>query len=303
MNKLPVLRATGEVYAGVTRHFLQLLIVAWPAVLIIFAGTVLVNWYLVSIGFDEAVRDYMSDPDPEKLKHAKDLLAQPTALMLDWGANIAAFLAGAVAAVRWHRFVLFGENNPVGKSGGHLVRREDGSYLWVLLKLLAVAAVAFIVWGVFFSSAVAIFSKGPGAEWAGGLIKFAAILVVIWGGVLMLRAALALPAAALGADSRLAAAMENSTGNSWRLLAMSLLLLFPLFIVGGLVMLQSGLAESHGLSKWLLMKDFTLKEALLAAFSTVFSFYSLMLQITMLSVAYREIIGLPGEEEPPEVTV
>lgn len=55
MRKLPVFRSVGEVFSGVTRHYLQLILAAWPAVILIAVGAVLYVWAYREAGFGELI--------------------------------------------------------------------------------------------------------------------------------------------------------------------------------------------------------------------------------------------------------
>jgi hypothetical protein len=97
---------------------------------------------------------------------------------------------------------------------------------------------------------------------------------------------IALPDAALGQGGRVMEAFRRTRGNSWRLLGAFLILLVTaaiLMVIAGLVL---GALSGIGLVGTVIGD---------ILYAGVYLF-SLMVQITMLSVAYREIVGMPGEE-------
>jgi hypothetical protein len=288
MRKLPVFRSTGEVLSGVTRHYFQLLFAAWPAVLVTFA----LEWVTYFI-LEAMVSDLFQEEPAAKVEFENfdEAIAffrdHSTELLIIAGYFLAVLLVGAIAAVRWHRLVLLGEG--AGSPVRHL-RAEDGRYIWTAIK----------IWLIFLSGFVALLLLLVLFSWqnAGPLMLIVLPVVIIGmfaAGIAFLRMSLALPDAAVGRGGRVRAVFKASSGNGFRLLGFSIVLslasLIPLLIVGLVGVIFYLLMEQRGLQNhWIV-------GSIAYVANVGLSFYFAMLQITMLSVAYREIIGLPGE--PP----
>jgi len=285
-KKLPVFASLGEVLSGVTRHYVQLLVVAWPAVIIILASAFVLGWQYYEAGVFQA---YVSDnggPDLAAILAAQQKLEASEAQVLIWIAQFGLMLASAVAAVRWHRFVLFGEGAN-GFGGIKLLRKEDGLYIWATIKMLGVMLVAIAVVVALIMLIGMLKPRGVLAT----ILAIPTMIFVIWLYLGFLRIMLALPDASVGQGGRVFAVFRASAGNGWRLLGLAMLvglsmiaIMFAIALVIGLVVKVLGLG-------------LTTSPAALAVAAIVYLgiyLYFLMAQITMLSVAYREIIGLPA---------
>lgn len=100
MRKLPVIQSFKEVYAGVTRHYFELIMVAPAGVTMILLGYAA----LIYSGFF-----------PGLAAEEEHIWASATRLEIvlvsaSWIAVLIGFIS---AAVRWHKFVLLGER-PTG---------------------------------------------------------------------------------------------------------------------------------------------------------------------------------------------
>ncbi|MBX3446850.1 MAG: hypothetical protein KF765_08845 [Parvibaculaceae bacterium] len=139
MRKLPVFRSVGEVFAGVTRHFFELLRIALVPVALsfgVFAAAAfwvddpeLVRWTL-SIELPEETGLYETDALAEEDKRSR-------AIMFGL-AVLASYLIYVPAIVSWHRFVLYGEKT------SSLLRWEDMRYVISVIKI-ALAFLFFLV--------------------------------------------------------------------------------------------------------------------------------------------------------------
>jgi hypothetical protein len=106
----------------------------------------------------------------------------------------------------------------------------------------------------------------------------------------LLRLMLALPDAAIGQPGKVIGIFPASQGNTWRMVGYGVLIgLIYTAILFGLVLILGLLGAVIG--------GGAIAVLLLGAVGLAAYFYFLMLQITMLSVAYREIVGLPGGHE------
>ncbi|MGX1196711.1 hypothetical protein [Parvibaculum sp. MBR-TMA-1.3b-4.2] len=287
MNKLPVISSVSEVFTGVTRHYFQLLFAVWPAVVILLGVAALVTLLVFyGVGPEGMAQIIRNDTGLEGgLTGSAGPSDKISSFLISAGIVLGALLVGAMGAVRWHRFVLLGEGG--GTSGlAHFLRAEDGRYLWTTVKIwLITVAVVIAVWSVLQIFAV----KG-----LGGLALIAVPLLfigLIAGAVALLRMSLALPDAAVGRGGRIRFVFAQSSGNGGELLGFSILLsilsMIPALVFQGMgVALQSWFHHQGIEEHWLFL-------VLGTTASVGVSLYFAMLQVTMLSVAYREIIGLP----------
>lgn len=200
-------------------------------------------------------------------------------------------VASAVAAVRWHRLVLLGEGAGGSRTGIKFIRSEDGSYIGALIKIALVGIVALLVIGVIIAVPVMLL----GAENMRGVVSLvfglSALVAYLWLISLFMRLMLALPDASVGQGGRLRAVFKASTGNGWRMLGLALILgvitIIGLIVVLFLLGLVVGLLHGAGDGVSIVAIIGGVVVYILAYL------YFLMTQVTMLSVAYREIIGLP----------
>jgi hypothetical protein len=290
MRKLPVFRSVGEVFSGVTRHYFQLIVAAWPAAILITIGVALYVWAYGEAGFGEMIVLMQSGASPEEIAAAAEAVDQAAMGPTYFAATVLLMLASAVAAVRWHRFVLIGEHS------GMLLRREDFRYIWTFIKVMLLYFL-LILFGVFLVIGLqALSGESMKAGNAGvvGFLEMAAVVLIVVGylyafGVL-LRMMLALPEVSVGGRGKVFSILSASEGNTWRMLGYGLVIVLAYGLIAlGLALVLSLLAAVLG--------GGALLTVLIAAAGLGAYFYFLMLQITMLSVAYREIVGLPGGHE------
>lgn len=290
MRKLPVFRSVGEVFSGVTRHYFQLLVAVWPAAILIAIGVALYVWAYGEAGFGELIVLMQSGASPEEIAAAAEAMDQAAMGPTYFAATVLLMLASAVAAVRWHRFVLIGEHS------GMLLRREDFRYIWTIIKVMLLYFMlilfgAFLVIGL---QALSGESMKAGNAGVVGFLEMAAAVPIVVGylfalGVL-LRMMLALPEVSVGGRGKVFSILSASEGNTWRMLGYWLVIALAHGLIAlGLALVLSLLAAVLG--------GGALLTVLIAAAGLGAYFYFLMLQITMLSVAYREIVGLPGGHE------
>ncbi|PKP77461.1 MAG: hypothetical protein CVT81_09295 [Alphaproteobacteria bacterium HGW-Alphaproteobacteria-3] len=296
MRKLPVIRSVSEVFSGVTRHYFQLAFLALPAVLVLLFVSAYQYWILYKVGF-YSLAERMSGreaPGDIAATYGKMLSAIPWAQIVP--VILIGALASAIAAVRWHRFVLLGDGS------SPILRREDLQYLWTTVKVLfflflffvVVSAGGGIVIAVIAGAAAGAGDDGGFAEL--GLLFLVLIPLVLVGYALMIgvtmRLLLALPAVAVGADGGVIETWHATSGNTWRIAGYTLLIYIPMFVVFAILeRLILGTTEAMTDNGGMVIAAMTV------LLGIVLYLYFLMTQITMLSVAYREIVGLPGGHE------
>lgn len=290
MKKLEVIKSVGEVYAGVTRHYLELLATAWVW-LLAGAAVILLAGDLVLSDVATRLEQMARQAAPEGANVSAGEIFQMLIFMgIYW-------LTAVAAAVRWHRFVLLGEHSVrsgLGEPGFFLYVIR---YVWAGIKLFVVYIIAVLVFVLIYALTNGTAGSPAFVSVVGSMLSLA---MLIWGAVLLLRMSLALPEAATGGQGSLRAALAATENNIWQLLGYALLitlgliamnfiysyvLLFLLSMLAGTSMAELG--GMKGLSPELRVVSFVLQLPL--------QFFNMMVGVTMLSVAYREIIGLPTD--------
>lgn len=288
MRKLPVFRSVGEVFSGVTRHYFQLVFAAWPAVILIAVGLGVYIWAYGEAGFGDLFALVQSGASPEEIAAAMEAVDQRAMGPAYFASILLMFLASAVAAVRWHRFVLMGEQS------GALLRREDFRYIWSFIKTMVLYIAMIVVGGVIVAAIFGLAGLSGGDSGAAGFVIMAGGIAIIVGYLVVLgiflRLMLALPDAAVGGSGKVFAAFSASAGNTWRMVGYAILIgiVFALAVI--VVAVVVGLVSA-------MLGGGIVTTVLAAVVGLAAYFYFLMSQITMLSVAYREIVGLPGGHE------
>lgn len=290
MRKLPVFHSVGEVFSGVTRHYFQLLIAAWPALIFVIVAMGLYAWSYYEAGIG-TLFELMKAQEPSSSEITAAFLAveQNISSPIYYTAFALMTVASAVAAVRWHRFVL------MGAAGGVLLRMEDARYIWTFIKvMLLYFLMAILLFAVVFGiAAVSGIAKEGGNPAGAGFLGMVLVVGMVVGYLLIIgffmRLMLALPDAAIGLSGNVRAILKATQGNTWRMVGYAVLigLLYGVMMIG-LILILAIVGAVLGTGPAL---------AVSAIVGTAAYFYFVMLSITMLSVAYREIVGLPGGYE------
>lgn len=176
-------------------------------------------------------------------------------------------------------------------------------YLWTSLKLTLVLLFAvfvlamLVMFAAIGGSNVAGFHTEAGKS-VGSTLAFIAIgLAYIALGYYVFRFSLAFPDAALGQGGSISEAWTRTEGNGWRLLIYGLLVQTPssaITWIGGFVI---GVVVKTVLSlAGVATPDLTMKIGMV--FILPIMLFQWMVTVTMLSVAYREIVGLPSGMAP-----
>ena len=108
IRKISATSVAGEVLSGVTRHYFQLLLAAWPAVLFVALAYAFMGWMYHNSGYIELMTSGLDKIGPEALEEVEQKLNAGAGGVALQALPIINIIAGAIAAVRWHRFVLLG---------------------------------------------------------------------------------------------------------------------------------------------------------------------------------------------------
>ncbi|MDO8289468.1 MAG: hypothetical protein Q7T44_09650 [Parvibaculum sp.] len=291
MKKFPVFKSVGEVFSGVTRHFLDLIWIARVPLCVYVAAYIAI--LLNNTGGPAGMRSMSVGV----LK-----VGMPASWLSSWSnigvfflALIVLFVSIVAAAVHWHRFILLGERD------GSLFGEFKIAYLLTSVKLVVFASLMLsggLVMTYFpFSSILQLGLSIYGIVIAVCLVFGIYLAVLLW----LVRASLALPQAALSSSRSIVSVWDKSEGNSWRLLGATLLIqLFAgllywvfnwIFAHIGRLALPSKVLQPQ--SEYVSTVSF-----IWDLVSVPLDIYVMMLGVTILSVAYREIIGLPAATAP-----
>lgn len=198
------------------------------------------------------------------------LLADSGQVVLRIAIEFASLFLWPIIAVAWHRFILLGDA-PVGAYQISFGQRES-RFLVVSFFLVLLLLPGFFI--------TTLTSQMQGLGPSASLIGFAGILLAFIGIYFLVRLLLLLPAVAIDEPINARLILERTRGNFWRLVAICILSSLPLVVVYWLVM---SVALSLGISVAVPM--------LLAA---VLSIFFAIVNVAILSIAYRELIGPPG---------
>jgi hypothetical protein len=305
MRKLPVFRSFGEVYAGVFTHFFELARAAWLPLALWVAIGLLAGWWMSHAMFAALGDPTMTPEEMSKAQAAAFLKIMPQF----YGLTVLQFLLLPIAAVDFHRFVLLGERRRgVGGSGFDFGRKE-WLYIWSSIKLFLLFVLLMLpVFGVLMVvGAGASILTGQGLEnlnsgnfspnATGAMIAtyFVAIFALL---IVSCRLTLVLPHVALGNPSELRFIWDKTRGNIWRLFGYFLLMMLSFLLVMIAVQVLLGLIFGMPLADPKASRDLihgSWKTLAMVAIWIPVQMLWMMLSITMLSVAYREIVGLPGQ--------
>jgi len=280
---------------GTTQNCLAFLSASRLLVAVLAFGIALIVWagYRASIA---DVRGMLTLGLPgEHGRHGYEVFVSRMSSPEFYAGLVIVVLASIFFAVRWHRYILLGETaSPPFSSHRH--------YVWVLVKVALVYALfsyaLMYVGFIWPTHAMVDFATQHSISLA--FVGMAGVALRVLRGVVSsavsMRLWLVLPDAALTGRRKVFATFMASQGNTWRLVICYFAIhicrvasFIALCFLCGVVPAAS--LESYG----------KLEGAI--AFSALFVFglplylYLLMLEVGLVSVAYREIIGLPGNEK------
>lgn len=307
MRKLPVIRSIQEVYSGVFSHFFQLLRMAWLP-LAIWLGLSLVGSFWFGGGSytpEELAALMAGEIDPAVIERVQTETNAMVPYLL--ALTIIQYMILSVAAVGFHRFVLLGEAERGWIGSGLTFGRSEFLYIWSIVKIgiiyaLVLVGVSLLVGGVTGIIGGHLERIGTASESIVILAISAVLLFLIVILPVIARLSLVLPHVAVGNLSRIGDVWEATTGNGLRLVAYflsvvltvsggSFILIAAISAILGFEVIPSveGIIQRANDPRWIFMSF---------VISVPFTLVWTMLTITMLSVAYREIVGLPENTSP-----
>jgi hypothetical protein len=175
-----------------------------------------------------------------------------------------------IIAVAWHRFILLGET-PAGTYQINFGQRE-ARFLMVSFFLVLLMLPGFFI----ATMTAGLQDMGPSAS----LVGFAGILLAFVGIYFLIRLLLLLPAVAIDEPINARFILERTRGNFWRLVALCVLSSLPLLA-----------------AYWLIMYVFVVANLPLFIplfLSSLLSIFFAIVNVAILSIAFRELIGPPG---------
>lgn len=187
--------------------------------------------------------------------------------------EMASLFLWPVIAVAWHRFILLGDVS-TGTVHFSFGRRE------ALFLLVSVILFLLLAPGVALTIVTGQIQEGSTST----LLSFFGLLLLLVSIYFFVRLTLLLPAVSIGdpLDPRLV--LERTRGNFWRLVAVFLAVAVPLVV---LAILFGGLLQGGAV----------MQVAAVIGLALVSIFFAVV-NVAALSIAYRELIGLPGSMAP-----
>lgn len=207
------------------------------------------------------------------------LLPADSNMLLTLALQGASLFLWAIISVAWYRFILLNEK-PSGSYQINFGRRE-GRYLLVLIALVLLALPIMLFAGPpELAPAAAMKSFLASAGSSASLIEFFGLLLAFVGLYFLIRLLLLLPAMSIDEPVNVRMVLERTRGNFWRIVLLTLLSSLPVMIVYALI-----LAVTMALF---------LPEVVAIFLQTVVSIFFNIVNIAVLAIAYRELIGPPG---------
>lgn len=198
------------------------------------------------------------------------LLADKGQIVIRTLIEMASLFLWPIIAVAWHRFILLGET-PVGTYQITFGRRE-ARFLIVSFCLVLMMMPGYLI----AASTAGMPELGPSAS----LIGFAGILLAFVGIYFLVRLLLLLPAVAIDEPVNVRLILERTRGNFWRLVVLCVLSSLPLILAYWIIM---SVALATGLPLFIPL-----------LLSSLLSIFFAIVNVAILSIAYRDLIGPPG---------
>lgn len=187
--------------------------------------------------------------------------------------DFASLFLWPIIAVAWHRFILIGDA-PAGNFNLSFGRREARFLLFsIFLVLLFMPGAILMVVAVTMPQTM-----------TSSLLSFFGLLLLFVSLYFFVRLSLLLPAVSVDDPINPRLVLERTRGNFWRLAAVLVLAALPVLIVAGLL---GGL---------IVLGPLVALAAMIAI--ALASIFFAVVNVAVLSIAYRELIGPPGTQVP-----
>lgn len=194
-------------------------------------------------------------------------------LLLALVLELAGFFLWPIIAVAWHRFILIGDA-PAGRFHFSFGRREARFLLVsIFLFLLFIPGVSLVLAG-----------EAMPQTMTSSLLSFFGLLLMLVAIYFFVRLSLLLPGVSVGDPFNPRLILERTRGNFWRLAGVFLLVVLPIVVLAMLF----GLLFEGG---------FAFQVAAVIALALIMIFFAVV-NVAVLSVAYRELVGPPGTLAP-----
>lgn len=199
-------------------------------------------------------------------------LVDESQLGLRFALELASLFLWPIIAVAWHRFILIGDAAP---GSFHLnFGKREARFLMISIFLGLLVMPGLLVSGM--TAAVNDPSLGASVS----LLGFLGLILLMVGIYYFVRLLLLLPAVAVDEPINARLILERTRGNFWRLLALTILASLPLLVVFFII---ASIAVV-----------FALPPLVLFVFTATVGVFFMIVNVAVLSIAYRELIGPPG---------
>ena len=222
--KLPVWGTTAHTYRFFWAERRQFWLLAVPAIAVVSLLSALAEWS-VAAAAAERIDILIERPRFQELPLS--------AIMLSALATIAGIWAYVCYSVAWHRsYLVPGENVTIGSC--YQWNRRQWRFLWALVKIAIIMALAWMLILVAFAMATGVGAGGVGGF---GMASIGpAAMIAMLAAFLLLGAAYArltvlLPAAAVDEALSVGQVWALTRGNGWRLLGIIILVSIPIGII------------------------------------------------------------------------
>ncbi|MDP6428608.1 MAG: hypothetical protein QGH73_00715 [Rhodospirillales bacterium] len=283
--KLPVWGTMTHTYRFFWAERRQFWLLALPAIAVVSLLSALADWSVITANSGRI----------DALSQRSRLQELPlSAIILTLVATVAGIWAYVCYSVAWHRsYLVPGEQVTIGSC--YLWRARQGRFLWTLIKVALITALAWIPASIVFVivAGFGAWSAGGGgfsAQGPGVLMAMALIGLLI--AVVYARLAVLLPAAAVDDVMTIGRVWALTRGNGWRLLGIVILVSIPIGIVLVPVSIFFGLASMTTPDYGPLTTS--LVQHLLVQF---LSYIYIAVGISALSVCYARLAAVGGELE------
>jgi hypothetical protein len=206
--------------------------------------------------------------------------------MVDYGQAAVSLLAMTAFAVRWHQLILVGDPH----------RQPTALFFRAWARFLIYGCIVYVLIGSVVAVAAVTMSRMTGSTATEALVAGAAVIVGVALALATVRCGLVFPAAACGKPLGLVTAWRLLRGNSWRLVAASVMTTLPVTIT--VTILTATLISLSASGADLILHrplGFTILAGLLA---TISDMLLVALGASLLSGMYRELVAWRGAGNP-----